>query len=478
MPKKTAETEPTPPRGTARERVVADVDVLCTGRDLEGVRELSDLAAILVASGHVSRPVGEIVVQRIRADLGFPGIGGYHQLRALAVQAQTAAEIAERPQPAVLRFPARGVAAEYRRRLLSQRNAFVSGGGYFPSRGRDIRAARRRGVYLDQDQRGELFDALTLTPTVRAVPPLPNTINGARAWIRDVGLDQFDALFSGQRRTGEGGGPRQGNGGRGGAAPAGGGQPGYDGGGPANQWTTPGAPAAGRRRDARHGGFGGQAVPSGVRTAALPEMYTALILEAGVLYDRLLLAYHHGGSATDELRLQFNAEEELSQISADTIQLRQAVSVVPRAERPGTTGFSAATGLGPSFDEAWGEIVDRVGVFRELVELAENQAKTVMEDRRRAAPRVDRVPGYPPTPPRGGQPPVGPGQSPASRRRIDTAASELMSSAGQRQVSIDSMRRLRNTLRRPQGPIVPGGPNGPGGAEETGEPGAGGPDGS
>lgn len=453
---------------TARERVVADIDALCAGRNLEGVRELSDLAAILIASGHVSAAVGRIAVQRIRTERGFPGVGGYHQLRTLAVQAQAAADLAARPQAPVLRLPARAVASEYRRRLTAQRASFVSGGGYFPSRGRDIRSARREGVYLDPEQRGELFDALTLTPTVRAVPPLPATILGARAWLRDVGLDQIDMLLSGPRRqdaaarheapqgpAGSGAGTRA----RTGRSFA------YDVGGTHTPWASADESSPGGRRQARQGGHGGQEVPAAVRTAALPEMYTALLLEAGMLYDRLLLAYHHGGRATDELRLQFNAEEELSQISGDTIHLRRAANALPNAERGGADGFAAETGLGPGFDEAWSEIVDRAGVFRELVELAETQASAAVEDRRAAAPTVGRVvPGFAPRSERGGARPAGDGPGTATRYRIDAAADSLLSSAGQRQVSIDTMKRLRNALRGPE-PL-----GGPGAAEPGDEP--------
>ena len=445
------------PEGTAengktrssRDRVVADVEALCAGRELDGVRELSDPAAVLIASGQVSPPVGRIAVQRIRNGLGFPGNGGYHQLRTLAVQTQAAIDAAERPQPAMVRWTSRAVASEYRRRLQSQRNTFVAGGGYFASRGRDIRTARRQGIYLDPDQRGELFDALTLTPTVRATPPLPNTIQGARNWLRDVGLDQIDNILTGPRRP-DGSVPDAGAGAR---RPGTG--SGYDVGGTNPPGRYGSATGAGQsRREARQGGHGGETVGDKVRTVALPEMFTAILLEAGMLYDRLLLAYHHGGLSTDELRLQFNSEQELSEIAGDVIQLRRAANALPPAARSDGNGFSSETGLGPSFDEVWEEIVDRVAAFRELVELAEKLASEELEQRRAAVPRSTQIPGFPANPPRGGESvaPGGLGPGMATRHRIDSAADSLLGSAGQRQVSIDTMRRLREAMRRPSGP--------------------------
>lgn len=449
---------------SARDRVIADVEALCAGRELEGVRELSDPAAVLIASGQVSPPVGRIAVQRIRTGLGFPGNGGYHQLRTLAVQTQAAIDAAERPQPAMVRWTSRAVASEYRRRLQAQRNTFVAGGGYFASRGRDIRNSRRQGIYLDPDQRGELFDALTLTPTVRAIPPLPNTLQGARNWLRDVGLDQIDSIVTGQRRT-DGSTPRTSGGARGSGTGSG-----YDVGGASSPGRYGSPPGSGQsRRQARQGGHGGEAVGDKVRTVALPEMFTAILLESGMLYDRLLLAYHHGGLSTDELRLQFNSEQELSEIAGDVIQLRRAANALPPAARTDGNGFSTETGLGPSFDEVWAEIIDRVAAFRELVELAEKMASEELEQRRAAGPRSTQIPGFPASPPRGGEsvPAGGLGPGMASRHRIDSAADSLLGSAGQRQVSIDTMRRLREAMRRP------GASNGPQPDLDEGEHGSG-----
>ena len=91
---------------------------------------------------------------------------------------------------------------------------------------------------------------------------------------------------------------------------------------------------------------------------------------------------------------------------------------------------------------------------RELVELAEKLASEELEQRRAAVPRSTQIPGFPANPPRGGESvaPGGLGPGMATRHRIDSAADSLLGSAGQRQVSIDTMRRLREAMRRPSGP--------------------------
>lgn len=387
---------------TARDRVVADIDALCKGTDMDRVRELSDPAALLVASGQVGPEIRGIVVWRIRQGLGFPGIGGYYQLRMLAVQQQSAQEVAGSGGSQMLRLSARTMAAEAQRRLQAHRAAFVRGGGYFPTRGRDIRAARRDHEYLDPQQRQHLFDALTLTPTVRAIKGMPKSMIGVGTRIMESGARQvYQTRYPEQRQRG--GVPRP-----------------------------LGAETAGR---------GGEPVPSQVQTAALPEMYTAALLEAGILYDRLILAYRFGGAETDELRLQFNAENELAQIAADIVQLRRAGRSRTEAAHAGSQGFSDSTGLGEMFDVAWAEVVERICAFRELVEMAESRATSVV-NAQRAEQEASRVPGFPAARPDSGL-------DSASRQHLDHVADSLAATGGDRQVSIETMRRLRNNLRRP-----------------------------
>src|SRR5699024_8090973 len=86
----------------------------------------------------------------------------------------------------------------------------------------------------------------------------------------------------------------------------------------------------------------------------IPEMYTAMAMEVGGLYDRLLRAYVRGGRAVDEVRLQFDAESEIVGLAGDLCRLREAAA----GAGPGSDGFSRLTGLGPGIDDVWSEVVD------------------------------------------------------------------------------------------------------------------------
>lgn len=389
---------------TARDRVIADITALCTGDEMDKVRELSDPAALLVAAGGVGPEVRGIIERRIRGGLGFPGIGGYFQLRVLSVQLESAQDVVRSRSSQMLRLSARGVAAEAHRKLQSYRADFVRGGGYFPTRGRAIRNDRKQGMYLDPAQREYIFEALVRTPTVRAISVMPRNLVDLGTRIVESGTRGAFNLQTGKTDT-------------------------------AAQYTT----GHGRPRP---GGGGGDLIPASVRTAPLPEMYTAAMLVAGILYDRLELAYRFGGIENDEIRLQFNAEYELAQICADVTQLRHAGAAIAASRDSSQRGFRTETGLGEQFDGVWAEVIDRIVAFREIVELAEARATDALAARK-AQYEAMSVPGFPASQPAGGLDTV-------SRGRLNTAAQSLSASGGERQVSIDSMRRLSESLRRPE----------------------------
>ena len=392
---------------TARDRVEAEITALCRGQSMDNVRELSDPAALLIAAGKLGPEISGIVERRIRSGLGFPGIGGYFQLRILSVQLNNAQEVANSRHSQVLRLPARGLAAETQRKLDGYRAMFVRGGGYFPTRGRAIRRDREAGVYLDPTQREQLFKGLMRTPTVRMIKLMPTNLVSLGSRI--VGSSARGARN--WQTT------------RGAASP---------------QYT--GSTVAGQR-----GAVGGGApVPDSVPKSPLPEMYTASILVAGILYDRLMLAYRYGGLDNDEIRLQFNAEHELAYTAADLAELRHAGMAVADARETIRRGFSRETGLGNEFDVIWDEVIDRIAAFREIVELAESRAQSAVAARTAKADSL-QLPGFPAAQP-------AEGLEPMVRGQLDNAAKSLNAAGGERQISIDSMRRLRESLKRPEGP--------------------------
>ena len=116
----------------------------------------------------------------------------------------------------------------------------------------------------------------------------------------------------------------------------------------------------------------------GANRRRIPEMYTAMLMEVGGLYDRLLRAYARGGRSVEEIRLQFDAESEVMGLSVDLCRLREAAASagVPLA----SDGFTTLTGMGASIDDVWAEVVERAVAFRELVESVESRADTAVAE--------------------------------------------------------------------------------------------------
>lgn len=252
----------------------------------------------------------------------------------------------------------------------------------FAFRVKDIRADRRRGVHLDTDDRGRLFDALASTPTMAPVPLVPRTLG-------ELGTA---AAAYGQREMGRVTLPHR------------------------IQSVVQALPSVPQIRSDRR---------------RIPEMYTAMLMEVGGLYDRLMSAYARGGRAVDEIRLQFDAESEVIGLSGDLCRLREAAASagVPAA----SDGFTTLTGMGAAIDGAWAEVVERAVAFRELVESVESRAAAAMEQAERLA-GIARENGVRP-------------HSPQYRpTQADLAAEHLAARAGDRMLSTEAMRRLRGQI--------------------------------
>ena len=367
---------------TARDRIVSDIDRMCRGEGQPPVAELTDRAALLVACGLVEPRIAEVVRARIHHGLTFPTVGGFNQVRIIEEQRHDLRRLLATQIPSVLRMALRTRLADLDRRYLVLRAGFTRGAGVFAFRIKDIRAERRRGVHLDTDDRGRLFDALASTPTMAPVPLVPRTL---------AELGTVAAAY-GQREMGRVVLPQ-------------------------------------RVQNAV------QALPSLPRIRAdrrrIPEMYTALLMEVGGLYDRLGRAYARGGRAVEEVRLQFDAESEVVGLSGDLCRLREAA-----AASGGTVaadGFTRSTGMGRDIDEVWGEVVERAVAFRELVESVEARADDAVAEAERMA-GIAREHG------------VLPRSAPYRPSRADLAAEHLAARAGDRMLSTEAMRRLRGQI--------------------------------
>ena len=368
---------------TARGRLVADIDRMRRGGATPPVAELSDRAALLVACGLTSPTVRSAVVRRLHADLPMPTVGGFAQLRLLQEQRHVARQVLAREPGSMLRLAVRTRLAELDRRHGTLRGVFVRGAGVFATRGKDIRTARRAGVHLDTAERAQLFDALGSTPTLLPVPVVPRTM------LELGGV----------------------------------------------------AAARGRREAAR------MPVPPRVRTVvdalpdlpvwgsvprnALPEMYTAMIMEAGALYDRLTAAYRRGGRVLDEVRLQFDAEHELVDIAGDLCRIRE--TAIEAGVLPTAREFTERTGMGAQMDAVWAEVVDRVVALRELVETVEERVRRHLAESERLRRTAGEFGIHPHPDGRVDDP-------------VDRVAERLVGGSGNRELSTETMRRLRGQL--------------------------------
>ncbi|HJC29680.1 MAG TPA: hypothetical protein H9759_09830 [Candidatus Dietzia intestinipullorum] len=365
---------------TTRTAIVSDVDRMCRGDTDPPVAELSDRAALLVACGLTEPRITATVLARLHQGRPFPTVGGFHQIRVIEEQRHEIRRLLESAVPSMLRMALRTRLADLDRRYLSLRTGFTRGGGVFAVRLKDVRAERKRGTHMDTEDRGRLFDALASTPTMAPVPLVPRT-------IAELGSA---AAARGQREMGRVVLP------------------------PRMRSMVDSLPQMPQIRADRR---------------RIPEMYTAMAMEVGGLYDRLLRAYVRGGRAVDEVRLQFDAESEIVGLAGDLCRLREAAA----GAGPGSDGFSRLTGLGPGIDDVWSEVVDRAVALRQLVESVEAKADA-------AAQRAERVDGI------AREHGVRPPSSSHTPTPTDVAAERLAARAGDRLLSTEAMRRLRGQL--------------------------------
>lgn len=367
---------------TARDRIISDIDRMCRGEGPPPVAELSDRAALLVACGLIEPRISDVVRARLQRNLPFPTVGGFHHVRVIEEQRHDLRRVIDSPAPSMLRMALRTRLADLDRKYLVLRTGYTRGAGVFAFRVKDIRADRRRGVHLDTDDRGRLFDALASTPTMAPVPLVPRTLGELGTAAAAYGQREMGRVVLPQRM----------------------------------QSVVQSLPSVPQIRPDRR---------------RIPEMYTAMLMEVGGLYDRLMSAYVRGGRAVEEIRLQFDSESEVIGLSGDLCRLREAAASagVPAA----SDGFTTLTGLGPAIDGAWAEVVERGVAFRELVESVEARADAAAKEAERLA-GIARENG------------VRPPSSQYRPTQADLAAEHLAARAGDRMLSTEAMRRLRGQI--------------------------------
>ncbi|GAA3706917.1 hypothetical protein [Gordonia hankookensis] len=356
----------------------------CDQSRLPGDRpELSDTAAILVASGFLTPSGRAILVRRISTGLPVPVLhSGFGDLRRLGrAIAQSEHQLANPMMPGVVAAVMRNRVNGLHRRRDDARKLIVTAKGVFAGGTRAIRRERRENVYLEIEERERLFAGLMCTPTPDANTSGYMRRAGTAAMDRLAGVVGQVAAKTGYPQAGEW----------------------------ANQILVP--------------------EPEGASTAPLGtpgsvtfvDGYETLLFVAGHFYDRIVRNPAWLSDHFEIQRTQVNLHAELAEIAADVIALRAVRIDLDRAKRNG--GFDRTfaehidrreTALRP----VWTELIDRVQALGEVAAVVESAAVEL-----RVLAEYDRA------------------------STIDDRIDDLIARSGDREISVDNAKRLTEQVR-------------------------------
>ncbi|QTI69290.1 hypothetical protein [Gordonia polyisoprenivorans] len=329
----------------------------CDRSAMPGERpELSDVAAILVASGYLTPTGRAIVIRRVSTGLPLPIVpGGFGEMRRLQraiiqLEAQQSGPMVPGVIAAVMRNRLNGLV----RRREDAHKAFVTGKGVFAGSTRAVRRERRENVYLELDERERLFAGLLCTPTPNVGTMRAVRRAGTVAVERIAGVVGQVAARSGNRQV--------------------------------EQWAEQVTAATDRDTQA-------PAVPG---SANFVDGYETLLFIAGHYYDRIMTNPAWRSDHFAVQRTQVNLHSELAEIAADVIALRAVRVDLDRAKRNG--GFDRAfaeqidrreTTLRP----VWSELIDRVQALSDVAHVVESAATElrILAEYNKAATIDDRI---------------------------------------------------------------------------------------
>ncbi len=317
----------------------SDIGRWCEKSVIPGVQpELSDDAAVVIASGHLSAAAREIVVRRMSAGLPVPsstsinGPGGFGGLRRLqrsvgAIEAQ----LANPMLPSMVAPVIRSRRNTMTRRLDDARKNVITGKGIFATSIRGIRRERREGVHLELIDRERLFVGLTYTPT-------PNV--NAGGYVRRAGSAAIDRVA--------------------GVVGAAATKAGIDKG---NRWVSE--------------ILGDLETPSPSGDAKFVDGYETILFAAGSFYDRIVRCPAWHSDHFDVQRTAVDLNAELGDIAADVIALRTIRVDLENSRR--AAGFDAdlsdhIASRESSLRPVWTELIDRVAALASVAEVVESAA--------------------------------------------------------------------------------------------------------
>lgn len=318
--------------------------------------ELSDVAAILIASGYLSPSGRAIVVRRVSMGLPLPTLpGGFGEMRRLQrtivqLQSQQSGSMVPGVVGAVIRNRLNGLV----RRREEARKTIVTAKGVFAGSTRAIRRERRENVYLEIDDRERMFAGLLCTPT-------PNV--GTMRAVRRAGSVAVERLAGVVGQVAARSGSRQ-----------------------VEQWADQIAATA--PRDSQ--------VPAAPGSANFVDGYEALLFIAGHYYDRIMMNPAWRSDHFAVQRTQVNLHAELVEIAADVIALRAVRVDLDRAKRNGGFDQTFAEQLDrreTTLRPVWTELLDRVQALSEVAHVVESAATElrILAEYNKAATLDDRI---------------------------------------------------------------------------------------
>ncbi|WP_238420988.1 hypothetical protein [Gordonia sp. 'Campus'] len=349
-------------------------------------RELSDTAALLIASGYLTPGGRAIVVRRISTGRPMPsmsaGFGDLRRLQRAIVQIEH--QLSNPMVPSVVAAVMRNRLNGLHRRREDARKQIVAAKGVFASGTRAIRRERRENVYLEIEERERLFAGLLCTPT-------PNV--NASSYVRRAGTAAFDRIAGMVGQVASKSGNTQ-----------------------AGQWAD--QFLSGTRSV---GGQGGES-PAGVpRNANFVDGYETLLYITGHYYDRILDNPAWRSDHFEVQRTQVNLHAEVAEIAADVIALRAVRIDLDRAKRNGGFDRTFAAQIDKretTLRPVWTELIDRVQALNEVAHVVESAAVElqVLSEYNKAATIDDRI-------------------------------DALIARSGDREISVDNAKRLTEQVR-------------------------------
>ncbi len=300
--------------------------------------ELSDAAAVVIATGHLSASARDVMIRRMSAGLPIPasppfaGPGGFGGLRRLqrsigAVDAQ----LTNPMLPSMVAPVIRSRRNSLMRRFDDARRAVVTGKGVFATSIRGIRRERREGLHLELTDRERLFDGLTYTPT-------PNIASGG--YVRRAGGAAIDRAV--------------------GVVGAAATKAGLDRGG---RWVSE--------------ILGDLETPSPTGDARFIDAYETLLYAAGSFYDRIVRCPAWGSDHFEMQRATIDLNAELADVAADVITLRTIRVDLENSRRAADFDADLSDHIASregSLRPVWNELVERVAALAAVAEVVESAA--------------------------------------------------------------------------------------------------------